>query len=366
MNFGKIDHFMLLGGGPLLSELAKKLADQGVDVVVVTSERHSTELLADTGDLTLVDFLTRQSIEFIISENVNKDSAVIRKITGQTLGMSLGAAWIFRPNFIDLFGGRLVNVHGTRLPQDRGGGGFSWRIMRDDRLGFSVIHQIDPGVDTGSIIEFDEFFYPHSCRLPIEYRNYSAEKSHALLDQFIGNIKTGREFETISQPEYLSTYWPRLSSDAHGYIDWSWKLKDIEQFICAFDDPYPGAITFVNDLKVRLKKCLSTSGDGTFHPFQTGIIYKMTGGALFVAAQEGSLIVRSVSDDSRTDLTATLTVGDRFHTPFRCLEDARRFRAIYTPRGLGSAVSTRDLRMSRATDAMHLTLGPGDREGAQP
>ena len=66
-------------------------------------------------------------------------------------------------------------------------------------------------------------------------------------------------------------YWPRLNTDAHGYINWSNDVEDIEKFICAFDDPYKGAITYFNDNKIRVKKVFLMKTDGIFHPFQNGI-----------------------------------------------------------------------------------------------
>ena len=36
-----------------------------------------------------------------------------------------------------------------------------------------------------------------------------------------------------------SEYWPRLSTQDNGWIDWSWSLTDIELFCRAFSSPYP-------------------------------------------------------------------------------------------------------------------------------
>ena len=47
----------------------------------------------------------------------------------------MGARYIFKKNTIDnFFFNNLVNFHGTRLPLDSGGGGYSWNIMREDRI----------------------------------------------------------------------------------------------------------------------------------------------------------------------------------------------------------------------------------------
>jgi len=320
----------------LICEWSLKLVNEGFKVLVVTDERHLAGYVEDSdkNNATLREFLDQNNIKHISSKNVNTDHRVLNKITSLTLGVSVSASWIFKESFIKLFNGKLVNLHGTRLPQDRGGGGFSWRILRNDRLGFSVIHQIDPGIDTGNIIKYNEYFYPLQCRIPIDYLNYSIKQYNALLEEFFSEVRGGKEFRALTQLEYLSTYWPRIHTDAQGYINWSWKLKEIEQFICAFDEPYKGAATYTSNNKVRIKNCVSTVNDGTFHPFQKGIIYKKTANALFVAAEGGSLIFNTVLDQDNKDIKHSLRVGDRFYTPLNFLEHAMQLRAFYTPEGL--------------------------------
>jgi len=334
MNFGKIDQWILFGGGQLLTRLSLKLKEQRFKVFVVTSDRHSSEFISISEKITLRDFLIGNDIDFLVSEDVNSDSDVVKRITENTLGVSMGAAWIFKPDFINIFEGKLLNIHGTKLPQDRGAGSFSWMIIRNEHLGFCLIHQVDQEVDTGDIIKYDEYFYPHSCRLPIDYKNYYVEKNLEFLDNFIDDIKKCVEFEAVKQQEYFSTYWPRLDTDRHGFVDWSWRVKDIEQFVCAFDDPYKGASTFLNGLRVRLKGCFSVTNDGTFHPFQKGFVYRISGSSIFVAADEGSLIIQSVKDENDNSIFDNVKIGDRFYTPVKYLEDARQFRAVYTPAGL--------------------------------
>ena len=338
MNFGEINQYILFGGGRLLSFTAQRLQKEGFLVFVVTSERHSTETIT-TGSqsMSLLEFLQDKEIDHVVSKDVSNDANVTDKITENTVGMSFGAAWIFKKQFIDLFKGRLLNLHGARLPQDRGGGGFSWRILRSERIGISLIHQINPGIDTGNIILFEEYIYPSSCRLPVEYQKYSIKKYQNLLEQFLRSVKKRESFTITSQQEYFSSYWPRLFTDIHGYIDWTWTLKDIENFICAFDDPYNGASTFVNGSKVRLKKCYSTCNDGIFHPFQKGIIYRITETTIFVATEQGTLLLNSVLDETGTDINRKLRIGDRFYTPCRYLEEAKQYRAVYTPDGLKNA-----------------------------
>jgi len=227
-----------------------------------------------------------------------------------------------------------LNCHGARLPQDRGAGGFSWRILRDERIGVSLIHQVDTGVDTGDIILSREYIYPHTCRLPSDYQRYSLIQYQNLLSKFFQLVEDGSPFIRTIQQEYFSSYWPRLETDINGYIDWNWTLKDIERFICAFDDPYKGASTFLNGKKVRLKNCYSSFNDGTFHPFQKGIIYRISENTIFIAADQGALLVGDILDEHGLNIKQDLHIGDRLFTPLEYIEEAKRFRAIYTPTGL--------------------------------
>ncbi len=338
LNFGKIDQYIFLGGGQLLSEFALKLSLAQEKVLVVTAARHAVEMVVDPlgQEVSLEEFLKRHHIECIKTDNIYAPE-VIKRITPTSLGISLSAAWIFKQDFIDFFKGKLVNLHPTRLPQDRGGGGHSWRILRDERLGFVQIHLVSTGVDTGDIIRFAEFFYPQGCRLPQDYFALTHQKDIELLDIFLKDVKAQKTFETYKQQKYFGTYWPRLATDAHGFIDWSWTLREIELFICAFDDPYRGASTFVHGTqKVRIKKCQSTVDDGIFHPFQQGLVYKISGQALFVATKEGGLIVHQLTDADGNDIKQQIKTGDRFFTPRSYLEEAKMYRAFYTPEGLKS------------------------------
>lgn len=323
---------MLFGGGRLLAETALLFKKSRRSFLVVTSKRHLSETFFKEGiNISLLDFLNQKHIEYLECNDVNTDKRVLKKISPTTFGISIGSPWIFKKLFINRFPGKLVNLHGSRLPQDRGGGGFSWRILRKDRLGFAVIHMVDVGVDTGQIITYRDFLYPESCRISVDYEAVTIKQYLTLIEQFIKAITKRADFLPVSFPEYLSTYWPRINSNIQGFIDWSWRLKDIEQFICAFDDPYSGARTFINGTPVRLKKCHISISDGIFHPFQQGIIYRILNGIFFIAKDEGTLLVEKVIFDSKT---IKINVGDRFFTPQKYLENAKQIRVQYDSHGL--------------------------------
>ena len=333
--FDTIDKYILFGGGALLLFTVNKLKDLGLQVFVVTSERHSKEVhCINLKENTLLGWLDDENTEYIISQNITFDERVLNVISETTIGLSFGAAWIFKQEFINRFNGNLLNLHGAQLPKNRGGGGFSYRIMQGDKVGVSLIHKVDAGVDTGSIVLSEEYTFPKNCKVPLDFQEYSVYKYRGLLDAFFNKVKNLESFHMFAQEERFSSYWPRLATGIHGFIDWSWMLMDIESFACAFDEPYTGASTFINEIKVRVKDCYSCFDDGTFHPFQQGLIYRKNDESVFVATTNGSLIINHILDEQGQDIKQQLKVGDRFYTPQKFIEESMQFRAVYTPTGL--------------------------------
>lgn len=332
LNFGPIDKFILFGCCSLLLSVAKRIIRDGYQLTVFSAKRHLNEEIKDGKCLS--ELLYTNHIPFYESLDINKDLRILENISDKTMAISIGAAWIFDEDFINLFDGKLINMHGTRLPQHRGGATVSWQILRQDRLGFCLMHQVDKGIDTGNIIKYEEFVYPCSCRIPKDYQEYYYNQNMKFFGEFLTEIKNKNDFVCIGQPEYLSSYYPRLNTYKQAFIDWSWSLEHIECFINAFDDPYCGASTFIEGERVFLKDCYVSYVDGRFHPFQAGIVYRIGEGILFVAANEGTLIVKAVLSEDGQSIINNIKVGGRLFTPFEYLEKAKSFRAIYTPCGL--------------------------------
>jgi len=328
----KTDTLVLLGGGRFLLDLTKWAIEANVHCVVITSPRHAVEKF---NDKELSSILKQIKISYLVTDNIS-DKAV--KIFLENLGnkfyLSLGAAWIFKERILDeIFDGRLINAHGTRLPVNRGGGGFSWQILMGNKLGFCQLHLIDSGIDTGDIIFTEEFLYPNSCRVPLDFEKVYYSKLFSILTDLISrSLNSHISFLRVKQSEYLSTYWPRLNTDLNAFIDWSWEVINIERFICAFDTPYGGAKTYLNGKKVALKKCCVDSGEGSFHPYQSGIVYRKNLKWIFIAKEEGSLLVEEVLDENGRNIIQDIQLGDRFCTPSNSTDQSKQ-RVIYTPKG---------------------------------
>lgn len=331
---GPIDRVLLIGGGKLLFRLAVWAREAGFRIRVITAPRHAKEGVDGAGSATLLDALEQAGIDTVVVESIDSEEA--REAVGDVgsaFALSFGAAWIFKRSTIDnVFRGKLFNLHGTRLPQNRGGGGFTWQVMMGNRLGFCVVHKVDEGVDTGEIVTYKEFIYPPSCRIPADYYRHYQDQNFdfivALLESVHGQA---RAFPCMVQQEYLSTYWPRLHTPTHGWIDWNWSAAEIERFICAFDDPYPGARTLLHGRTVVLKKAFANYQDGYFHPAQAGLVYRINPGWLCVVCRDGAIVIEQLLAEDGNSLLQKVRVGDAFSTPHEHL-GRNAEKAIYTPR----------------------------------
>ena len=83
-----------------------------------------------------------------------------------------------------------------------------------------------------------------------------------------------------------STYWPRLSTEINGYIDWNMSTSNIIKFINAFDDPYEGCKTFLNKKVVYFKSVEIYKIEKNYHPFQKGLVFRINEKGIFIAANQ--------------------------------------------------------------------------------
>lgn len=340
MRFGRIDRFIIFGGGERVVNFINVLKLCRLDkITVLSAERQLNARLDSCGKLLRED-LEDKKIPYREIEDINRFD-LWDLVDKKTLGVSFGAPWIFSAKTIKKFNGRLINGHGMNLPRNRGGGGFSWQIMRGERQGCHLFHLIDEGIDTGSIILDEKFLFPTRCRIPKEYQEFYEHREIAFFKKFIHKVKTNSAFKEVSQGEGESTYFPRLSTSDHGFINWDWPVRAIERFVAAFDAPYAGASTFLSGQRVFLRGARVYSKDGHFHPFMNGLVYRKFHGRLFIAASDGALMIDGVYDTNGASVLDDIKTGFRFVTPRDFLDNALSFRAVYTAHGLKKAASGR-------------------------
>lgn len=332
MNFGKIEKFVLLGGGALIYHFAEILKKRNLKCITIVSSRHANEIIENN---TKLEKLLKKKSIFNKVNSLN--SKIIDKIVGSTkntLFISFSSPWIFSNDLVkNVFKNKLINRHPSRLPFDKGAGGISWRMLNYDKFGVCLLHLInDNKIDEGEIIKFEEFIFPYGLKKPIDFIKYQIEKEKTFLNNFLNDVLKNKNFKLIGQPSYLSSYMPRLSTKENGWINWNYDITDLFAFICAFDDPYLGASTLLNNKEIKIKSVNFTKSEKKFHPFEYGLIYRKTKNWIVVACKNGSLIIEEVIDKKNDNILGKIKVGDRFITKNKNLEDAKK-RFFFTPKG---------------------------------
>ncbi len=331
MNFGKIDHIVLLGGARLLAEFAPHVKKQ-FQTTAFIAPRHFSEKVSDSE--TLGDSIKRNQIPFLIIDDINKRPEAEKAITSRTLGIGLGPAWEFKKDIIDKFGGKLVNFMGIRLPRYRGGAHYTWQILRGNKVGACNLQIIKENIDSGEVIKNEEYALPSTARIPRDYFDVAMVEEISFLNKFLAEVKAQKDFSLTKLDESTAEYYPFLSTVNQAFIDWNWSGGDIAKFICAFDEPYAGASTFIDGKLIRLKNCTLDKNEKPFHPFASGVIFRKWGNALYVATTQGALIVRGIFDETGKDLMQSIAVGQRIYTPLKFLDEAMRFSVVYDSKGL--------------------------------
>lgn len=222
----------------------------------------------------------------------------------------------------------IINEHGAFLPKGRGGGGFSWRILEDDRKGNVLFHLVDEGIDSGEIIFEKKFIFPKKCIKPKDYMIFQYEKTAKYLNLLLKKLHGNNNFNLKKQNERNSEYFPRLNTIDDSFINWDWHGSFIIRFINAFSDPYAGARTYINKKLLILKSAKFVSSKEHTHPFKYGIIFRHLESKIYILCNGGYIILNEYIFDN------TIIPGDRAYTPNSHIEKSYAKRVIYTPEGL--------------------------------
>ena len=90
-----------------------------------------------------------------------------------------------------------------------------------------------------------------------------------------------------------------------------------------------------NDQRVYLKNAHLIEDQASFHPFQSGLVARVSKEeGVVICTVGGLLVIHSVTSGNGKDITQTLKNGDRFFTPQKELENALLYRIDYNASGL--------------------------------
>jgi methionyl-tRNA formyltransferase len=151
-----------------------------------------------------------------------------------------------------------LNVHFSILPKLRGAAPVQWALIEGHERAGVTIMQMDPGLDTGSIIDIAETpVEPDDTAGALEER--LAHMGAKLLVEVLERIECGA-IERRPQDDDLATLAPKLTP-ADARIDWSQHAPAVVNRIRAFN-PRPGAWTMAGGKRLKIWRARVHPGNG--------------------------------------------------------------------------------------------------------
>ncbi len=296
--------FALLGHGYHLCALADQLLARGFPApLIVTHPRaeHARDQALLEGDLysDVFTLAKERNLDLVEATTVNRPALIEQLVSaGCTAAFSLSCRSIIRQPFIDALGGRVFNIHPSMLPRERGGGTFSWRILRGDPTIAATVHLIDAGIDTGGVVLQHERKLDAARPVPADYLLETNTLYVDLLSEFLDRIDSGAPLTVTGQDEAEATYLPRLHTETNGAVDWAWDAADVDAFIRAFATPYPGAFSFIGERRISILAGEPSASGERKHPYLAGRPFRWTDdGAVHVHVADGSYAIQQVAID---------------------------------------------------------------------
>ncbi len=318
--------FLLLGAGDLAKYTISRLRNYFNSVLLVSnSEWDQAWSLRD--NRSIFDIAKEKGISSLDTGDYDDVIKFIDKMR-PNLCLTMGSKWIFKSDFLDFFKNRVFNYHPARLPEYRGGGGFSWQIMNNIKHTFVTIHQMVAEVDAGPIVLQKKRAVNHRP-IPRDFHAVTFELAKEVAVEFLESITANqaRFIELTPQTEDNALYFPLLDASVNGAIDFSWNYEYVERFIRSFSYPYNGAFTFKKKKLIQIMEA-EIFGKWDFHPFCRGLVTGIfTNGDVKVICREGTLRIKKIKhNDQLYDPAEILKLGNRLHTPEEILEKGRNYR----------------------------------------
>lgn len=238
--------------------------------------------------------------------------------------ISAGAPWIVPPDVLKLFPSRAFNLHPGSLPSNRGASAVSWSIMNREEEPRFTLHSLTSEIDGGEVI-IEQSLGASSQVATVEEARHRYDIALAdVLESFFRLIDSSSLGDQVPVPDRERAYFPALSAEKNGWINWDWNGADIESFIRAFSRPYPGASTLHEQHQVRVLDAEFRPSEVRRHPFANGIVVDRRDGGIVVCVTGGQLII-CAGDIYGVD-TNSILIGDRLFTPATLLDEAKQHR----------------------------------------
>ena len=282
-------------------------------------------LITDKLTTDLKKFLKLKKIKYITTKKLS--IKILKKLDlKKSITISAGSPWIFTEKIIKKIGKNFYNIHQSPLPSMKGSVA-PYIIMYDIRSFQVCLHTVTTGIDSGKVIYRKNIFIPSNLKTPLQINTFLQSKNREMLKEFLIKFEKKIKLNEETQNKFFSSYNIRLLSDINGWIDWSYKLDDLDRFIRSFGEPYSGAKTFINNKQVNIKFIEKSKQDSARHPDEVGRVIRKFEDYIIVSVNEGSIYIKEIFWNNK-NMIKKIKSGDKFYTKIKYL-DLKNRRASF-------------------------------------
>ena len=169
-------------------------------------------------------------------------------------------------------------------------------------------------IDEGEIVYSKNIFISKEHDTPYKINNLLQKKNREMIKEFlISYFIKKNKISYNTQNEFFSSYMPRLKTNINGWIDWSLNVYELERFIGAFGDPYPGAKTMIHGKEVSLMDVQLSCMEPSRHSFENGMVIRKFLDMVVVSVNGGSLYIKKIVSKNK-NIIDKIIPGDIFYT----------------------------------------------------
>ena len=194
------------------------------------------------------------------------------------------------------------------ITKGRGRSPQNWSIILGLKKFYISIFRINKNIDSGDIIETRSFEISPYDNIKTSYYKTIILVSRMLIN-FIKNSNS-KKIKFLNQNEKNAEYFPKRKPE-DGLIDWTRKNEEIRNFTRALSKPYPGAFTYLKDVKVKIWNLI---------PFDIDLMIKLKPGTIYKIFNKNDLLIKTsesfvlVDDFEIEKKDFKLKIGMKFET----------------------------------------------------
>lgn len=244
-----------------------------------------------SGAVDLAEVAGQGGVRVLRAHDINAP-AVVETVRALAPDLLVVVGWtrLLGPELLSVPAHGCVGFHASLLPRHRGRAPVNWAILRGEARTGNTMLFLDPGVDTGDIIDQRPVAIGADDTCGTVYERVAAAGA-AMLAEHLPALLDGTAPRRPQNPADGDTL-PRRTPEM-GVLDWNRSARAVHDWVRALTEPYPGAFSTIDGHRTMVWR--TRPPNGSEPGGAPGTILAMSPAGVRVATSPGSVVVTTMS-----------------------------------------------------------------------